>query len=70
MAESTTTTALAVYLFTDKKSLKRFRLPQASLAPSESRVLMRGQPMLNASQSGSMSTESGSEPNFRGYFVP
>jgi hypothetical protein len=34
MAESTTTTALAIYLFTEKKPLKRFRLPQASLVPS------------------------------------
>jgi len=34
MAESTTTTALAVYLFTDKKPLKRLGLPQASLTPS------------------------------------
>jgi len=34
MAESPTTTALAVYLFIDKKPLKRLGLPHASLTPS------------------------------------
>ena len=38
MAESTTTTASAVYSFTNKKPLKRLGLSQASITPSNERV--------------------------------
>ena len=38
MAESTTTTALAVYSFTNKKPLKRLGLSQASITPSNERI--------------------------------
>ena len=38
MAESTTTTALAVYSFTNKKPLKRLGLSQASITPGNERV--------------------------------
>jgi len=38
MAKSTTTTALAVYSFTNKKPLKRLGLSQASITPRNERV--------------------------------
>ena len=38
LAESTTTTASAVYSFTNKKPLKRSGLSQASITPSNERV--------------------------------
>ena len=47
MAESATTTALAVYLLTHKKPLKWLGRAQASLTPSQRGVLMRSQSTLN-----------------------